>query len=171
MVGSCQNRSKRYQRLQLFFPCFFFFSSWYKYYFEQQFDIEHWKKDIPGYPLILIHYRVLGNWNQVLNVVYWVLKGLYVLTSWARPWIDPAAATIETTKQAQLNIFSQVQVKENFGNFDCAMYISMGKYTVNGQKDAAPSRPTKSLKNGNIMAITAVTITYTVLHTSLKELM
>ena len=46
--------------------------------------------------------------------------------------MDPAAATIDTTKQAQLNIFSHVHVKEYLGNFDWAMYISIGKYTVNG---------------------------------------
>lgn len=78
---------------------------------------------------------------------------------------------MDIIKQAQLNILSDVHVKENFFIFDCAMYISMGKYTVNGQKEPAPSSPKKSLKKGNVMAITAVTITYAVLHTSLKMLM
>lgn len=87
-----------------------------------------------------------------------------------RPSTDPAAATSDTTKQARLNIFSHVHVKENFGIFVRAMYISIGKYTVNGQNAAAPMRPKKSLKNGKIMATTAVTITYSVLHTNLNEL-
>lgn len=46
--------------------------------------------------------------------------------------MDPAAATIDTAKHTQLKILSQTQVKENFWIFVRAMYISMGKYTVNG---------------------------------------
>lgn len=82
--------------------------------------------------------------------------------------MDPTAAMSEMTKQAQLNIFNQIQVEENLGNLVLAMYISMGKYTVNGQNEAAPINPRKSLKNGNIIAITVVTITYAVLQINLK---
>jgi hypothetical protein len=83
--------------------------------------------------------------------------------------MEPAAEMIETIRHAQLNIFIHVQVKENLCIFDCLMYISMGKYTVNGQKDSEPMRPRKSLKNGNSIAIKAVTTTYAVLHTTLKK--
>lgn len=57
----------------------------------------------------------------------WALKGLYVLRARIRPSIDPAAETSDMTRQAQLNIFREVHVKEYFGIFDLAMYISMGK--------------------------------------------
>lgn len=86
-------------------------------------------------------------------------KGLYFLREFTRPSIDPAAATSDTIRQAKLNMFNHVHGKENFRILVRAMYISTGKYTVNGQKDAAPMRPKKSLKNGKIMATTAVTIT------------
>lgn len=46
--------------------------------------------------------------------------------------MEPAAATTDTAKHTQLKIFSHTQVKENLGIFARAMYISMGKYTVNG---------------------------------------
>ena len=73
--------------------------------------------------------------------------------------MDPAAATSDTIRHAQVRIFSHIQVKEYFGIFDCAMCISMGKYTVSGKNDTAPIKPRKSLKKGKIIAITAVTMT------------
>lgn len=46
--------------------------------------------------------------------------------------MDPAAATSDTIKQAQLSTLSHTHLKEYFGIFACAMCISIGKYTVNG---------------------------------------
>nr|KYP70707.1 hypothetical protein KK1_009935 [Cajanus cajan] len=43
-------------------------------------------------------------------------------------------------------------------------YISVGKYTVKGQKEIAPSKPTTLLKKGYRIAMTEVNITYSVLH-------
>lgn len=57
----------------------------------------------------------------------WALKGLYVLRAWIRPSTDPAAETSDTARQAQLNIFREVHLKENFGIFVLAIYISTGK--------------------------------------------
>lgn len=85
--------------------------------------------------------------------------------------MDPAAEMIDTIKQAQLRILSQVHVKENLLILDCLMYISIGKYTVKGQNDKDPIRPKKSLKNGNTIAINAVITTYAVLHTTLNKFM
>ncbi|CAL1395633.1 unnamed protein product [Linum trigynum] len=90
--------------------------------------------------------------------------------NWIRPSTDPTAANSDTTRHVQLNIFNHVQVMENLGILALAMYISMGKYTVNGQNDAAPMSPRKSLKNGKIIARTTVTTTYADLQTSLNKL-
>ena len=73
-------------------------------------------------------------------------------------------------KQSKLSSCIHVQVRENLRIRACEMYISTGKYTVSGQKHAAPRRPKKSLKNGKIVAIRVVSITYAVLKTSRKKL-
>lgn len=86
------------------------------------------------------------------------------------PWIDPAAATRVTIKQKPLRILTPIQTRENLGTLACTRYISVGKYTVKGKKEIAPSKPTMLLKKGSIIATTAVKITYTVLHIILNPL-
>lgn len=75
------------------------------------------------------------------------------------PWTQAAAAANAIIKQAQVNMFSQIQVGENLRMRACEMYISTGKYTVNGQNEKAPIKPKTLLKTGNIIAITQVIIT------------
>lgn len=87
-----------------------------------------------------------------------------------RPWTEPIAANKDTIKQNKFNICRQFQALENLAIFHCAMYISIGKYTVIGQNVMAPRRPKNSLKNGNIIARMVVTITYIVLQTRRKKL-
>lgn len=78
--------------------------------------------------------------------------------------MDPAAATRLTIKQNPLSSFIPIHIGENLGTLACTRYISVGKYTVNGQNEKAPSKPTMELKKGSNIAITVVNITYTVLH-------
>ena len=85
--------------------------------------------------------------------------------------MDATAATIVTMKQTQLNVFSPNHLREKLRILACEMYISIGKYTVNGQNEAAPIKPKTLLKTGGI-AITVVNITYTVvLHMLWKKFM
>ena len=85
--------------------------------------------------------------------------------------MDATVATIVTMKQTQLKVFSSNHLREKLRILACEMYISIGKYTVNGQKEAAPIKPKTLLKTGNSIAITVVSITYTVLHMLRKKFM
>ena len=87
------------------------------------------------------------------------------------PRMDATTATIVTMKQTQLNVFSPNHLREKLRILACEMYISIGKYTVNGQNEAAPIKPKTLLKTGNSIAITVVNITYTVLHMHRKKFM
>jgi len=50
------------------------------------------------------------------------------------------------------------------------MYISIGKYTVNGQNVIDPIRARNALKNGNIIATNVASITYADLQINRKRL-
>ena len=85
--------------------------------------------------------------------------------------MDATIATTVIMKQAQLNIFSQNQLREKLRILACEMCISIGKYTVNGQNEEAPIKPKTLLKTGNSIAIRVVKITNTVLQRHRKEFM
>lgn len=87
------------------------------------------------------------------------------------PSMDPIAAISETRKQRKLNVFKKTHLLVQLWIFECAIYISTGKYTVNGQKFMAPKIPSTLLKNGNKMANEVVERTNAVLQTSRKKLM
>lgn len=70
----------------------------------------------------------------------------------------------ETKKQIALSNLRDVHLMENVGMSACEMCISIGKYTVSGQNDIAPSSPITLLKNGNVIPNAVVAITYAVLH-------
>lgn len=80
-----------------------------------------------------------------------------------------APATSVIIKQAQHNVFRQIQGREKLPTLACEMCISTGRYTVNGQNAQAPSKPKTLLKTGNNMAITDVNITYVVLQINRKK--
>jgi len=84
------------------------------------------------------------------------------------PTIDPTAATRVIIKQNPLSNFMPIHIEEYLGTLACVRYISVGKYTVKGKNDMAPSNPTMLLKNGNMIAITVVNITYIVLQINLN---
>jgi len=84
------------------------------------------------------------------------------------PCIDATTPTRVTIKQNPLSSFILIHIQEYLGTLACFKYISIGKYTVKGKNDMAPNRPTMLLKNGNIIAIKVVIITYTVLHITLN---
>ena len=85
--------------------------------------------------------------------------------------MDATAATIVTMKPTQLNVFNPNHLREELQILAYEMYISIGKYTINGQNEAAPIKPKTLLKTGNGIAIIVVNITYTILHMLWKKFM
>lgn len=84
--------------------------------------------------------------------------------------MEPHAAASETKKQRKLRVLNNIHLPLNFSMFFCAMYISVGKYTVSGQKLAAPRNPSMSLKNGIKIAKSVASATKILLQINLNML-
>ena len=82
------------------------------------------------------------------------------------PLTDPAAASNDATRQKPLRPCKKSPRHDDRETPVLTMYISIGKNTASGQNDIAPRSPTKSLKNGNIIATNVVNTTYELRHTT-----
>lgn len=98
------------------------------------------------------------------------LKGLKALRSLLSPWIEPQAAATATSKQMEFMSWSPIHLEDHLLIFFCAIYICIGKHTVNGQYPSAPRSASMSLKNGIAIARTVATTTNKLLQMSLRKL-